>query len=114
MYRRYKEALHGLVRRRYARMTGKTIICIRHGESTFNAAWRATQIDPMLFDAPLSDVGLATVQAGRATHTTNPAEMVVGPPFNRALQTAVGFVGDHPATRRMRGEEQPGEGDESR
>ena len=79
----------------------KTIVCIRHGESTFNAAWRANPVDPLLFDAPLSEVGLGQVQAGRATITSIPVELVVVSPLTRALQTAVGLFGDHPATPRM-------------
>ena len=29
-------------------MTTKSIVCIRHGESTFNAAWRRHQVDEVL------------------------------------------------------------------
>ena len=39
-------------------MTGKSIVCIRHGESTFNAAWKKEAVDPLLFDAPLSESGV--------------------------------------------------------
>lgn len=42
-------------------MPSETISCIRHGESTFNAAWRVNPVDPLHFDARLSDVGRAQV-----------------------------------------------------
>ncbi len=36
----------------------KTVHCIRHGQSTFNAHWEhAGGSDPLHFDAPLSDLG---------------------------------------------------------
>jgi len=42
-------------------MTRRTVLCIRHGESTFNAAWRVNPVDPLHFDAPLSDFGRGQV-----------------------------------------------------
>ncbi|MEO8484801.1 MAG: histidine phosphatase family protein [Betaproteobacteria bacterium] len=77
-------------------MSAKTVLCIRHGESTFNRAWRVTAVDPLHFDAPLSATGLEQVQQARAALTTVPVELVVTSPLTRALQTAVGLFADHP------------------
>ena len=35
----------------------KTIHCIRHGQSTFNAAAQESRVDPLHWDAPLSELG---------------------------------------------------------
>lgn len=77
-------------------MPAKTILCIRHGESTFNRAWRATPVDPLHFDAPLSDTGHEQVQQARPALVDAPVEIVIVSPLTRALQTALGLFGDHP------------------
>jgi len=79
----------------------KTILCIRHGESTFNAAWRAAAVDPLHFDAPLSDVGHEQVRQARRTVLRYPVELVITSPLTRALQTAVGLFADHPSAPRI-------------
>ena len=100
----------------------KVIYLIRHGQSTFNAAYETSAIDPMLFDAPLSALGKRQVMELNATVVTsveggssyggeggeegdgggggngnclNPVpEVVLVSPLTRALQTAVGsFAG---------------------
>lgn len=76
-------------------MTTRSIICIRHGESTFNAAWRAAAVDPLHFDAPLSPVGVEQVRQARRALEHLPVELVVTSPLTRALQTAVGLFGEH-------------------
>ena len=52
-------------RRRVAEEGGgrKVVYLIRHGQSTFNAAYEQTGVDPMLFDAPLSALGVRQVAA---------------------------------------------------
>ena len=82
-------------------MTHKTLLCIRHGESTFNAAWRSTGVDPLHFDAPLSPRGHEQVATARAELTRRPVELVVISPLTRALQTAVGLFGEHPSSPAM-------------
>ena len=77
-------------------MPAKTILCIRHGESTFNRAWRATPVDPLHFDAPLSEAGHEQVRQARPTLAGAPVEVVIVSPLTRALQTALGLFGDHP------------------
>ena len=75
----------------------KTILCIRHGESTFNAQWRVLGADPLHYDAPLSPAGLEQVRERARTLADIPVELIVSSPFTRALQTAVGLFGGHPA-----------------
>ena len=82
-------------------MTAKSILCIRHGESTFNAAWRAAGVDPLHFDASLSEIGLEQVRQARATLAHFPVELVITSPLTRALQTAAGLFADHPRSPRM-------------
>ena len=82
-------------------MTAKSILCIRHGESTFNAAWRAAGVDPLHFDASLSEIGLEQVRQARATLADFPVELVITSPLTRALQTAAGLFADHPRSPRM-------------
>jgi broad specificity phosphatase PhoE len=76
---------------------GKTVLCIRHGESTFNAAWRAMAVDPLHFDAPLSETGFEQVAHARTRIRDLPIELVVVSPLTRALQTASRLFADHPA-----------------
>lgn len=49
----------------------KVIYLIRHGQSTFNAAYETSGIDPMLFDAPLSALGKRQVMELNATVVTS-------------------------------------------
>lgn len=78
-------------------MSGTRIVCIRHGESTFNAAYRETGRDPNQVDAPLSARGRAKVAAARERLRAVPFELVVTSPLTRALQTTMGLFADHPA-----------------
>ena len=50
------------------------LVLIRHGESTFNRAWRATPVDPLHFDAPLSETGHEQVRQARPTLADLPVE----------------------------------------
>ena len=96
----------------------KVVYLIRHGQSTFNAAYEQTGVDPMLFDAPLSALGGRQVAelgrslrasadgsvyndddeggsggggGGRAHDRFNPMpQVVLVSPLTRALQTATG------------------------
>src|SRR6185295_16404363 len=77
-------------------MTEKIVLCIRHGESTFNRAWRTTPVDPMHFDAPLSETGVEQVRQARPALAAVPVELVIVSPLTRALQTALGLFADHP------------------
>jgi glucosyl-3-phosphoglycerate phosphatase len=71
-----------------------TVILIRHGQSTFNAAYEATCIDPMMFDAPLSPLGVEQVERTRVKVASLPIpDVIVTSPLTRALQTASGIFG---------------------
>lgn len=78
-------------------MRPKTVLCIRHGESTFNRAWRVKPVDPLHYDAPLSETGREQVAAARAALAGVPVELVVTSPLTRALQTALGVFAEHPS-----------------
>jgi broad specificity phosphatase PhoE len=78
-------------------MPRKSVFCIRHGESTFNAAYRETGTDPMHFDAPLTDEGLRQVREARQSLRDIAFELVVTSPLTRALQTTAGLFAEHPA-----------------
>ena len=79
-------------------MTSKSILCIRHGESTFNAARPKAGADPLHFDAPMSAIGHEQVRLARSRLRGVPVELVVASPLTRALQTAIGLFADHPST----------------
>jgi broad specificity phosphatase PhoE len=82
-------------------MTRRTVLCIRHGESTFNAAWRVNPVDPLHFDAPLSGVGRGQVSQARPVLARYPIEVVLTSPLTRALQTAHGLFDGHPNAPRI-------------
>lgn len=82
-------------------MSPTRIVCIRHGESTFNAAHRLTGRDPGHVDARLTERGLAQVAAARAALHDIPFDLVVTSPLTRAIQTTKGIFGGHPAEPRI-------------
>jgi broad specificity phosphatase PhoE len=76
----------------------KIVHCIRHGQSTFNAHFAETGLDPLHPDAPLTDLGRRQV-AERAPELRQYAyELVVTSPLTRAIQTTLGLFGAHPAS----------------
>ena len=79
-------------------MTSKTILCIRHGESTFNAMASGSGIDPLHYDAPLSDVGQQQVRSARQMLRAMAIDLVITTPLTRALQTTAGLFADHPSS----------------
>ncbi|MBY0256025.1 histidine phosphatase family protein [Methylobacterium sp.] len=82
-------------------MAPSRIVCVRHGESTFNAAHRLTGRDPGHVDARLTERGLTQVQAARAALHDIPFDLVVTSPLTRAIQTTKGIFGDHPSRPRI-------------
>ena len=82
-------------------MMTRTVLCIRHGESTFNAAARAAAIDPLHFDARLSAIGREQVRQARTAVLRYPVELVITSPLTRALQTTAGLFDDHPSAPRI-------------
>lgn len=78
-------------------MSKQSILLIRHGESTFNAAYAGDGVDPMLFDAPLTARGREQVEAARLALRERPVDIVLASPLTRAVQTALGIFGEHPS-----------------
>ena len=78
-------------------MARKAVYCIRHGESTFNAAYCASGVDPLHRDAPLTEEGHRQVREARERLRGIAFELVVTSPLTRALQTTTGLFADHPA-----------------
>jgi glucosyl-3-phosphoglycerate phosphatase len=78
-------------------MTSKTILCIRHGESTFNAMCAGGGADPLHYDAPLSELGQEQVRRARDLLRSRAIDLVVTTPLTRALQTTSGLFSDHPS-----------------
>ena len=78
-------------------MSERKVFCIRHGESTFNAAYGDDGVDPMLFDAPLTARGHEQAAAARLQMRDIPVDVVLATPLTRALQTALTIFGDHPS-----------------
>ncbi len=64
-----------------------TIYLIRHGQSEFNAAFTGVG-DPMIFDAPLTELGTAQARAARTEVAELGIEAVICSPLTRAIQTA--------------------------
>jgi broad specificity phosphatase PhoE len=71
----------------------KIIDLIRHGQSTFNAAYAETGSDPLHYDARLTPLGHAQVKAARETLRAADYELIVTSPFTRAIETAIGLFG---------------------
>jgi glucosyl-3-phosphoglycerate phosphatase len=70
------------------------IFLIRHGQSTFNAVFEATGIDPMHYDARLSPLGWQQVEAARRALSELPApDLVIASPLTRAIETSLGLFG---------------------
>lgn len=62
---------------------------IRHGQSEFNAAYNGGDSDPMLYDAPLTDMGRQQAEAARAQVIDLGIKQVITSPLTRAIQTAL-------------------------
>ncbi|MGB3279670.1 MAG: histidine phosphatase family protein [Pseudorhodobacter sp.] len=75
------------------------IYLIRHGQSEFNAAHSDGAPDPMIFDAPLTELGQAQAQAAREQAADLGIRQVICTPLTRAIQTAkIIFDGVAPIT----------------
>lgn len=64
------------------------IYLIRHGQSEFNAAHADGGPDPMIFDAPLTELGRQQALAAREQAITLGIQHVICTPLTRAIQTA--------------------------
>jgi len=82
-------------------MSSKKIYCIRHGESTFNAAAIDGGADPLHYDARLSERGEQQVQRTRAKIHGAVIDLVLTSPLTRALQTTAGLFANHPSAPKV-------------
>ncbi len=72
----------------------RTLFLVRHGQSVFNAYYAEHGRDPLIRDAPLSEIGRQQVEAARAKVGLLPApDVVISSPLTRAIQTSVGIFG---------------------
>ena len=70
------------------------VYLIRHGQSEFNAAFNESRIDPMIFDAPLTDKGRRQAEAAREQVLELGVKQVITSPLTRAIQTALCIFDD--------------------
>jgi broad specificity phosphatase PhoE len=80
----------------------KIVHCIRHGQSTFNAAYELAQVDPLHWDAPLTEIGRQQAAEAAAAVRDIRFELIVTSPLTRALQTTLAIFKDHPSADRIR------------
>ncbi len=73
----------------------KTIHLIRHGQSTWNAHYAAFGEDPLHFDARLTELGHAQVEARRAELAKERYDLIVTSPLTRAIETTLGVFAPH-------------------
>lgn len=66
----------------------KNIVLIRHGQSTFNAHFEQTGVDPGHRDARLTDLGKMQAAKARDLLAERHFDLVVSSPLTRALQTS--------------------------
>lgn len=75
------------------------IYLIRHGQSAFNAAHAPGAPDPMIYDAPLTELGRAQATAARQKAAALGIQLVLCSPLTRAIETArIIFDGIAPIT----------------
>jgi broad specificity phosphatase PhoE len=71
----------------------RTVHLIRHGQSEFNRVWDVEGRDPLIRDAPLSEVGHEQVCAAREAALALAPDVVITSPLSRAVQTTLGLFG---------------------
>ena len=64
------------------------MILVRHGESTFNAAYNATKLDPGIADPPLTGAGRRHAESAARALAEMSLGRLITSPYTRALQTA--------------------------
>ena len=65
-----------------------SIYLIRHAQSAFNAVHDPNKPDPMIFDAPITEVGEAQAKQARIEVEKLDIKHLIVSPFTRTLQTA--------------------------
>ncbi len=70
-----------------------TIYFIRHAQSAFNAVHDPLKPDPMIFDAPITDLGKIQAQQVRRQVEKLDVKTVIVSPFTRTIETALWIFG---------------------
>ena len=70
-----------------------TIYLIRHAQSAFNAVHDPNKPDPMIFDAPITELGKTQAIQARGEVEKLEIKNVIVSPFTRTLQTALLIFG---------------------
>ena len=65
-----------------------SIYLIRHAQSAFNAVYGPNKPDPMIFDAPITELGETQAKQARREFEKLDIKNVIVSPFTRTLQTA--------------------------
>ena len=65
-----------------------TIYLIRHAQSAFNALYDSNKPDPMIFDAPITELGETQARQARNEVEKLDINNLIVSPFTRTLQTA--------------------------
>ena len=65
-----------------------SIYLIRHAQSAFNAVYGPNKPDPMIFDAPITELGETQAKQVRREVAQLDIKHVIVSPFTRTLQTA--------------------------
>ena len=65
-----------------------TIYLIRHAQSAFNAVHDPNKPDPMIFDAPITELGENQARLARKEIKKFTIRSVIVSPFTRTIQTA--------------------------
>ena len=65
-----------------------TIYLIRHAQSAFNAVYDVNKPDPMIFDAPITELGETQARQARNEVEKLDINNLIVSPFTRTLQTA--------------------------
>ena len=77
-----------LVISQHKEKSNMSIYLIRHAQSAFNAVYGPNKPDPMIFDAPITELGETQAKQARREVEKLDIKNVIVSPFTRTLQTA--------------------------
>ena len=72
-----------------------SIFLIRHAQSAFNAVYQRDMPDPMIFDAPITELGASQARQARDAIRHLDIQDIIVSPFTRTLQTAHLIFGEN-------------------
>ncbi len=70
-----------------------SVYLIRHGQSEYNVG-SPHEVDPLIFDAPFTDLGKSQADQAREQLTGTEIQRVICSPLTRAIQTALRIFSD--------------------